>query len=176
MGFAEVFREVEALAAAGIVAEYAIGGAVGATFYLEPIATQDIDVFVALVGDATRPLIDISPILEFLVARGAALQGEHVMIGGWMVQILVAPSALVEDAIRDATPHLVDGEPVRVMSALHLAAIALETGRPKDRLRLLHFLDAGVVRRPEMRAIAERYGLLSAWDRFERQVLEAPDA
>jgi len=30
----------------GVIGEYAIGGAVGATFYLEPFATLDIDIFV----------------------------------------------------------------------------------------------------------------------------------
>ncbi len=31
----------------GIIGAYAIGGAVGATFYLEPVATLDLDVFVS---------------------------------------------------------------------------------------------------------------------------------
>jgi len=31
----------------GVIGKYAIGGAVGATFYLEPSATLDIDVFVS---------------------------------------------------------------------------------------------------------------------------------
>jgi hypothetical protein len=29
----------------GVIERYAIGGAVGATFYLEPIATLDVDIF-----------------------------------------------------------------------------------------------------------------------------------
>ena len=32
----------------GVISRYAIGGAIGATFYLEPTSTFDIDVFVAL--------------------------------------------------------------------------------------------------------------------------------
>jgi hypothetical protein len=32
----------------GVIDEYAIGGAVGATFYLEPSATEDVDIFVML--------------------------------------------------------------------------------------------------------------------------------
>lgn len=31
----------------GVIGKYAIGGAVGATFYLEPAATLDIDIFVS---------------------------------------------------------------------------------------------------------------------------------
>jgi hypothetical protein len=31
----------------GVIGKYAIGGAVGATFYLEPVATLDIDIFIS---------------------------------------------------------------------------------------------------------------------------------
>jgi hypothetical protein len=32
----------------GIIRKHAIGGAVGATFYLEPLATADVDIFAIL--------------------------------------------------------------------------------------------------------------------------------
>lgn len=32
----------------GLIGKYAIGGAVGATLYLEPSATLDVDIFVTL--------------------------------------------------------------------------------------------------------------------------------
>ena len=35
----------------GVIGKYAIGGAVGATFYLEPSATLDIDEVLTKVGD-----------------------------------------------------------------------------------------------------------------------------
>jgi len=34
--------------AGGVIEKYAIGGAVGATLYLEPAATLDVDIFVTL--------------------------------------------------------------------------------------------------------------------------------
>lgn len=40
---------VNQMQADGVIGKYAIGGAVGATFYLEPAATVDLDIFV------TRP-------------------------------------------------------------------------------------------------------------------------
>jgi hypothetical protein len=36
-------------------------------------------------------------------------------------------------------------EAVRVFTAEHLAAIALQTGRSKDKLRLLQFVESGVL-------------------------------
>lgn len=54
----------------GVIGLYAIGGAVGATFYLEPVATLDIDVFVSLQDGSGSPLISLTPIYDYLLARG----------------------------------------------------------------------------------------------------------
>lgn len=39
---------INQMQADGIIGKYAIGGAVGATVYLEPAATLDVDIFVML--------------------------------------------------------------------------------------------------------------------------------
>jgi hypothetical protein len=39
---------IEQLHATGVIGPYAVGGAVGAAFYLEPVATLDVDIFVLL--------------------------------------------------------------------------------------------------------------------------------
>jgi hypothetical protein len=39
---------INQMQADGVIGKYAIGGAVGATFYLEPAATLDVDIFVVL--------------------------------------------------------------------------------------------------------------------------------
>jgi len=44
-GTLQVLNELES---AGVLNRYAIGGAMAATFYLEPLLTFDLDVFVAL--------------------------------------------------------------------------------------------------------------------------------
>jgi len=43
----DVIIAINQMEADGVIDRYAIGGAVGATFYLEPVATLDVDVFVA---------------------------------------------------------------------------------------------------------------------------------
>ena len=42
---------------------------------------------------------------------------------------------------------------MRVFSAEHLARIALETGRPKDKARLLQFMEAGIQGEQVLRAM-----------------------
>ncbi|MBI3358129.1 MAG: hypothetical protein HY037_00835 [Nitrospirae bacterium] len=49
-----------------VIGKYAIGGAVGATFYLEPSATLDIDIFVSIQTLPGSSLITIATIYDYL--------------------------------------------------------------------------------------------------------------
>jgi len=46
VGIKEVIETINRMQADGVIERYAIGGVVAATFYLEPVATLDVDVFV----------------------------------------------------------------------------------------------------------------------------------
>ncbi len=85
---------INRMQADGIIDKYAIGGAVAATFYLEPAATLDIDIFVVFPNIAGSSLITLSPIYQYLSARGCVLEHEHVMVEGWPVQFLPVGDAL----------------------------------------------------------------------------------
>ena len=84
----ETIEVLNRMQADGIIGLYAIGGAVGATFYLEPVATMDIDVFVSFQQSADSPLISLSPMFDYLKKMGCETRGEYVVIGGWPVQFL----------------------------------------------------------------------------------------
>ena len=77
----------------------------------------------------------------------------------------------MEDALEQAVEMDAEGISTRVFSAEHLAAIALETGRAKDRLRLLQFLESGTLDGPRFQELVARFGLGAAWERFEQQYL-----
>jgi hypothetical protein len=87
------------------------------------------------------------------------------------VQFLPPGTPLVEDALKEAIEHDVAGDPVRVFTAEHLCAIALEVGRAKDKARLLQFIEAGAFDAGRFRAIVARFGLEPRWEEFERQFL-----
>jgi hypothetical protein len=93
---------------------------------------------------------------------------------GWPVQFLPPVSALVEEALARATEVDVDGVPARVFTAEHLAAIALETGRAKDKARLLQFIEEEAINAARFQEIVKRNNLVDAWVRFERQFLTGP--
>jgi hypothetical protein len=99
------------------------------------------------------------------------MEGEYVIIGGWPVQFLPPGGALVEEAMAEAVEAKVDETSARVFTAEHLAAIALQTGRAKDKARLLQFLEFAALDMARFQSLIARHGLVDAWSRFERQFL-----
>ncbi|HEY8903472.1 MAG TPA: hypothetical protein VIM48_07180 [Chthoniobacterales bacterium] len=170
MNFQRVFAIINEMQKEGIVERYAIGGAVGATFYLEPVATLDVDVFV--VFPSRGSLIDPAPVFDWLKARGGVQEGEYIILEQTPVQILAAGTPLVEEALREAGEVDVEGVPVRVFTAEHLAAIALEVGRAKDKARVLQFVEEGALDAARFEAILALHGLEDRWHTFQRQFLE----
>ena len=159
----EVINQMQA---DGVIGKYAVGGAVGATFYLEPSATLVIDIFVSLKRAARAPLISLQPIYDYLTARKYQLRGEYIIIEGWQVQFLPPADALGEEALAQAVGTDVDGLRTWVMTAEHLVALALQLGRAKDFARILQFIDAGVLDTAKLDQILTRYDLLAKWELF----------
>lgn len=171
MNIQEVIKTINQMQADGVIEHYAIGGAVGATFYLEPVATLDVAVFLAFKPEPGRLLVSPQPVFDYLKTRGGTMDGEHIVLAGWPVQFLPPNTPLVEEALREAVTRDVDGAPARVFTAEHLAAIALQTGRAKDKARLLQFVEAGALDARRFQDIVARHELEAAWARFEQQFL-----
>jgi len=175
MQIEEVIKTINQMLADGVIERYAIGGAVGATFYLEPVATLDVDIFVAFQPVPGSLILSPQRLYDYLTARGGTVEREYIVIAGWPVQFLPPTSPLVEEALQESVVKDVDATPARVLTAEHLAAIALQTGRAKDKARLLQFIEAGVLDTARFQAILARHGLVAAWQKFEQQFLgDAP--
>lgn len=171
MNIQEVIQTINQMQADGIIDAYAIGGAVGATFHLEPVSTLDVDIFVSFRAEPGSLLISPRPIYDYLTARGCTAEGEYMMIAGWPVQFLPPTGPLVEEALAKAVVHDVAGIPARVFTAEHLAAIALQTGRAKDKARLLQFIESGTLDAARFQDILTRHALTGRWEQFQRQFL-----
>jgi len=159
----------------GVIDRYAIGGAVAATFYLEPMATLDVDIFVSLPHKAPGVLVSLSPIYEYLTSRGYRIEREYISVGDWPVQFLVPATPLELEAIAQARETDVEEVRTWVMTAEHLVAIALQTGRAKDHARIVQFLEQGAVNRDRLNEVLARFGLLRRWEQFERKYLAGSD-
>lgn len=61
----------------GVIEGYLIGGAVAAAYYVEPTATQDLDIFFQL-APSESGLMSLSPLYAYLRAHGYQPEGETV--------------------------------------------------------------------------------------------------
>jgi hypothetical protein len=134
------------LVRAGVLGRYAIGGAMGATFYVEPVLTFDLDVFVVLPQ-----------------TRGYRVEDETVNIEGVPVQFLPAYNALLEEALAEAQETWYEATPTRVLRAEHLLAIALQTGRDKDRERVRLLREQGRLDQKYLNDVLVRHKLEDRW-------------
>src|SRR6266481_3564222 len=123
MKIEEVIRTVNQMKADGVIANYAIGGAVGATFYLEPVSTLDVDVFIAFKPQPESIIVSPVPIFDYLKKFGCKMEGEYIVVSGWPVQFLPASGSFLEEALVTALEVDVEAEPARVLTAEYLAAI-----------------------------------------------------
>jgi len=146
----------------GVLNRYAIGGAMGATFYAEPVLTFDLDIFVILPETVTG-LSTLEPLYEALRDRGYTEEGECVNIEGIPVQFLPAHNDLLVEALTEAREVLYEQTPIRVLRAEHLLAIALQTGRDKDRERVRLLREQADLDSDYLVKLLSRYGLEGKW-------------
>lgn len=151
---------LNSLVAEGVIPTYAIGGAIGASFYIEAQATEDLDVFVVL-PEIAGGLLSLTPVYEACKQRGGVIEGEHIRFGPWPVQILHPYKPLVEEALRLAIETDYGEIPTRVMTAEYLCAICMDTGRSKDFFRVSLFIEQHEVDIGALEEILRRYNLLS---------------
>jgi len=171
MNIQGVFEMLNRMEADGLISRYAIGGAVAATFYLEPVSTLDVDVFIAFKAQPESIIISPHQIFDYLQKFGCKMEGEHVVISGWPVQFLPPTGPLIEEALARAVEVDIEGIPARVFTAEYLAAIALQTGRAKDKARLLQFIEANALDSSRFEEIVNRRGLGRQWQKFQQQFL-----
>ena len=165
----KVFQFLNEMVRDGEVLNYAIGGAIGAVFYIEPFATQDIGVFVRMETEETGLVAKI-PGWDYLKARGyTQIRGEAIVVEEWPVQFIPVSDLLEEEAYLNAEVLDFEGEPVRVVLAEHLVAIMLRTGRPKDLARAEMFFSQKSVDQDLLLDIIKRHNLEKQWANFQTQ-------
>jgi hypothetical protein len=159
----ETLQMINKMQADGVIGKYAIGGAIGASFYLEPTSSFDIYIFISLKGMGGHPLAPLQPIYDYLRPLGGEAKGEHVMLQGWPVQFVPAEDALNEEALASAVETDVRGIKTWVMRAEHLMAIALKLGRKKDEARVERFIEIGKYDQNALDDILRRHNLVAKW-------------
>src|SRR5467141_1265752 len=153
---ADVLRAANELVSAGLIEDYALGGALAAIYYVEPFTTYDADIiFVAT--DKTLSA-GIPAIYSHLQSKGWRVEREHLMVKDFPVQFLAA-SGLTEEAVRKAKRIEYEGAPAKVFRPEYIIAIAASVGRHKDFARIEQMLDQVKIDKLLLDDILRRYNL-----------------
>ena len=167
----DTFAVLNQMVADGAIDNYALAGAVGAMFYVEPFSTNDIDVLV-VIPETEGKLIAELPGWKYLSSRGyREIRGEGIVIEGWPVQFLPVSNALEEEAYLNAKDQTPDEVPVRVVQPEHLVAMMLKLGRLKDFARIQMFWSQDAVNSKVLEDILQRHGLNGKWSEFRDRFL-----
>jgi hypothetical protein len=161
----EALRALNRLIELKVIENYGVGGAIGAAFYIDAMQTEDVDAFVVLPASGSL-LASLSPIYEALEDLGGVVEREYVRFGDWPLQVLTDANPLIAEAIAEAMPVDYGDVPTRVFRPEYLCAIALQTGRAKDYLRVRTFLEQGAVDAAELEMLVGRFGLQEAFGKL----------
>ena len=153
---ADVLRAANDLVLAGLIKDYALGGALAAIYYTEPITTYDADII--FVANNETLSAGIPEIYWHLQSKGWRVEREHLLIGDFPVQFLAA-SGLTEEAVREAIPVQYEGVPAKVFRPEYIIAIAASVGRHKDFARIEQMLDQVKIDKALLDDILRRYSL-----------------
>jgi len=153
---ADVLRAANELVSAGLIKDYALGGALAAIYYTEPMTTYDADII--FVASNKTLSAGIPAIYSHLQSKGWRVEREHLLIGDFPVQFLAA-SGLSEEAVREARPVQYEGVRAKVFRPEFIIAIAASVGRHKDFARIEQILDQVKIDKALLDDILRRYNL-----------------
>lgn len=153
---ADVLRAANDLVAAGLIEDFALGGALAAMYYVEPFTTYAADIiFIPAEKGLTA---GIPEIYAYLQERGWRVERDHLLVKGFPVQFLAA-AGLTEEAVREARAIEHEGVPAKVFCPEHIIAIAASVGRHKDLARIEQLLEQTEIDTTLLDGIARRYKL-----------------
>src|SRR5215475_12273366 len=153
---ADVLRAANELVSAGLIEDYALGGALAAIYYTEPFTTYDADIFF-VVSDKTLSA-GIPAIYSHLKSEGWRVEREHFIVKDFPVQFLAA-SGLTEEAVRAAKQIEYEGVPAKVFRPEYIIAIAASVGRHKDFARIEQLMSQAKIDNALLDDILRRYNL-----------------
>src|SRR5205809_587262 len=153
---ADVLRAANELIAAGLIKDYALGGALAAIYYTEPVTTYDADI-VFIASDKTLSE-GIPAINAHLQSKGWRIEREHLLIKDFPVQFLAA-SGLTEEGVRNAKRIEYEGVPAKVFRPEYIIAVAASVGRHKDLARIEQLLEQAKIDKALLDDILRRHNL-----------------
>ena len=165
----KTLRVINEIARQGIIKAYAIGGGIAATYYIEPVLTYDLDIFFI---PATEGIDVLAPIYAYAKKAGYKTKAEMILIEGIPVQFIPTYNDLVRTAVENAVSLKYRNLEARVVSPEYLIVISLQTGRAKDRERVIRLLDEAAIDHTVLARILKTFGLAEKFKKFECRIHE----
>lgn len=133
----EALKILNQLKKKGLIKDYAIGGGYAVNYYLEPILTYDLDIFLLMDSDE-----EFHSLYRYFKDSRHRIENVHIIIKEVPVQFL--PSSihpLLEEAVRNAKRIRVKGVYTKVLTVEDLIAALLMAFRVKDRMVIPHLFE-----------------------------------
>jgi hypothetical protein len=133
----EALRTLNRLKKTGLIEDYAIGGGYAVNYYLEPILTYDLDIFLSMDTDE-----EFSALYGYFKKARYKIENVYIMIKKIPVQFL--PSSihpLIDEAVRKAKRIRVKDVYTKVLTVEYLIGTLLMAFRPKDKMIIPHLLE-----------------------------------
>jgi len=147
----ETLRELNRFKREGLIRDYAIGGGYAVNYYLEPILTYDLDIYVLMDEDE-----EFSDLYDYFKKTKYKIENVYIIIGSMSVQFL--PSfihPLIDEAVRKAKKIRFKGISTKVLTVEHLIATLLRAFRPKDKMIIPFLLELADERK--LKSIIRRF-------------------
>jgi hypothetical protein len=153
---ADVLRAANELVSAGLIEDYALGGALAAIYYTEPVTTYDADI-IFVTKDKTLSA-GVPALYSHLQSKGWRVEREYLLINDFPVQFLAA-SGLTEEAVRNAKAIEYEDVPAKVFRPEYIIAVAASVGRHKDLARIEQLMAQARIDKPLLDDILRRHNL-----------------
>lgn len=176
MNVAEIGKVIEVLddmRELKIIGKYAIGGAVAAILYDEPISTVDLDIFFVSAEPTKSLILDMSPIYDYCRDRDFSFDHEFIDIYGWLVQFVEGSNKrLWLDAILNSRTLKIAGFEVPVIAPEYLLVMWILAGREKDFDKIGRVLRGELVDTVEFLRLVELYGFEAEWNKEKHRFID----
>ena len=133
----EALKILNRLKKTGLIRDYAIGGGYAVNYYLEPILTYDLDIFLLMDTDE-----ELSALYRYFKKARYKIENVYIMIKNIPVQFL--PSSihpLIDEAVRKGKKIRVRDVYTKVLTVEYLVATLLMAFRPKDKMVIPYLLE-----------------------------------
>ncbi|MBN2401626.1 MAG: hypothetical protein JXN64_04430 [Spirochaetes bacterium] len=147
----------------GLIINYAVGGGIGALFYIEPFATFHLDIFI-IFPKSSGILISLSPIYNWLDQQGYKTKKEQVIIEGIPVQFIPVYNDLIRESVQNSVQKNYSGSKINVLLPEYLIAIMVQTFRSKDKERIIRMMNESEIDKKFLDKILSKYNLKSIFD------------